>query len=348
MKTFDVPDYVKEETAVQEVQEQFQPQSIEQPIEISETAQETPAAADVKPSDNHVDEIVISDDITTEEAKPDDFTAKVLETINKDLGGEYKSLEDLKTEIVTLRNEKDRLSLVEEQQEKLFANEDIKRANEVAKSGGDFKEFLTLAETGKALSKQAEAIKTANNEDLVRAWLINSKQSEESIDRYFASKEDFEIDEKAEEIRNTELSHINGELEKIGNEKLSREQAAKNTITEFRDGVHAAFKSINLGGVKIEPTLLEKAKADILRGTDMNTIPRVDGKLQVGPYVENALKAKFFDKVVAMVRKNGVSQGTKAVFNELQNVGDTGGRIVPQGGAQEGSPIEALFGKVNY
>lgn len=350
MQELQIPDYIKEETKIEEGQEQFVPKT--EGFEITSDNLEDDKPKEGAPSENNIDDIIIDDDIPAvegEKPKDDDFTTKVLETINKDLGAEYKSLEELKNEVITLKNEKDRLALIEEQQEKLFANDDIKRANEVAKSGGDFKEFLSLAEAEKSLTRQAESIKSASNEDLVKAWLINLNRTEEQIEQYFSNKEDFEIEEKASELRHQELSYIDEEVKKIGDEKLSKEQAAKNTINEFRSGVHDAFKSINLGGVKLSPALLEKAKGEILRGTDLNTIPRVEGKLQVQSYVENKLKAQFFDKVVEMARKNGASKGAKEVFNNLSNVDDVGGRIVPQGSNQgDGNPLEALFGKLNY
>ena len=144
--------------------------------------------------------------------------------------GGFNNEQSVIAEVKNIAKERDELrkAVEESKNEAPFANEDIKRANELAKSGGDFNSYLQLSQID---------YNSVDDETLLMEGLIRpSFKSEEEAQEYFSGMTEPQKKMEAQRFRNNliqEQGQKKQDIIKQANDKrASVNDGIKNALTK--------------------------------------------------------------------------------------------------------------------
>ncbi len=205
----------------------------------------------------------------------------------------------------------------------IFANESLRQANEIAKNGGDYLDFLGLATFN---------VDSSSDEELVRLKLQENKHPEEFINEYLEEHKDTPgLKKEAAEIRQS-LKYTRDQRSK---ELADQAQASKDQRSVQTREANERLKKVINEATDINGFSLDgEAKArilDIATGTTTiggkkvsklfaNILYNEKGELDPQRTFNYIAKAEFFDGVTNFLKSEGKTEGKREAMDNLQNV----------------------------
>ena len=297
----------------QEVVEQIaeeQPQEVQeeqQQEEAAETEERTQEDEQIVTEEEEEEDVLIFDEQedSPAENKPT-FTAEVAEKLKAEVGIEVTSQEQL---VATIKQLKEKAEKVET----IFASEDIKAANEIAKQGGNWQEYLQVSST------DWDAIA---DEQLVM-WQLETElgNKDEALQAY---------EEMSELMRKREAKRLRNEQKLIQSEQKAQIQdKARKQQEQYVKGIEAALSELNeVGKVRINDSDKERLKKLVLtydeklRANEMQKKYFLNDKGEVDfkKMMQSIAKLENYDRVVAVAMKQGKNIGKRETIEKVSNL----------------------------
>ncbi len=205
----------------------------------------------------------------------------------------------------------------------IFANESLRQANEVAKNGGDYLEYLGLASIN---------VDSKSDEELIRLKMQESGSSEEFINEYIEENKDTSgFKKEAAETRQS-LKYTREQRTKELADKAQSTESQRNVQTqEANERLRKVInEATDINGFKID----DDAKArilDIATGTTTIGEKKVSklfahflynekGELDPQKTLNTIFRSEFFDGVTDFLKSEGKTEGKRETMDNLQNV----------------------------
>lgn len=238
------------------------------------------------------------------------------------LGIEDAKKDNLLDAVVQLKDEKDALRAELDSKEAVFANDDIKAMNEIAKAGGDFMGYQTSKAKIDTYKSLKEDLKKQNDADLFAAHLKYRGKSAEEIENHLDKLEDYEIKDKAEELRTKALSDLDAAIAAEQNQMETARIKAEESKRKFRQDLSSATAELkDVAGVAIKLHQKDAVKRALLsHGVDKYFPVNENGERDAKTWMMNAAKIELFDKLVAKVKSMATSKERTNNFNQLHNI----------------------------
>jgi hypothetical protein len=241
--------------------------------------------------------------------EPDDFINKYGEKITE-LGVEAKSFDEFFEKVKSLDSE---LKETKAQAESLFATPLLKEANEIARQGGDWQQYLSISEIDYDQIPDTDLVLYD-----VKAYKQNADDAKEFVD----SMTDEQLKFHADKVR----SELRGKQEA---QKQKIKQKAQEYQQWYDKGVTEAVKSVSaVGGVKVPHQTKEKIAKMFtsynpkINATEFNAkyFLNEKGQPDFGKMSEAAYKLELFDSVVSVAKKQAKAEGKKEMIQKISNV----------------------------
>jgi hypothetical protein len=190
----------------------------------------------------------------------------------------------------------------------VFSNEALKQANEIAKSGGDWRGYL---------STESANYKQIADKDLVIQELQNVMGKSEDFDAedYVDGMSDAEIRIKGAEIRQRLERQ-----DEVKRQEIIQETTQRKAMIDT--GIKDALSRVDdVAGFRVS----DNHKSEIFDGLTSGKLIRDmfytdNGQPDYGKMVDSAFKALYFDKVVGYLKTASANDGKRQVLKNLQNV----------------------------
>ena len=240
---------------------------------------------------------------TNEETSSVDYS-----TLSKALGIESGREGDIVKEFETIRqqNEEYKQKVEELSKEPQFADERLAQANEIAKNGGDYQEFLGLSQTDWSL---------VGDDELIAAIQLKPVFGDdvENMNKYMADMDPVQKRLQADQIR----TQLNQEQQQAM-DKIRQDAAKKKIDTDAK--IRSSLDSIDsLYGVKLTSGKKKSLYDELTTGNFMKNLFYTDGKPDHKRMVENAYLLSNIKEIMKVNISRATNKGKKEVFDEASN-----------------------------
>lgn len=188
-----------------------------------------------------------------------------------------------------------------------YANEKIEKANEIAKNGGNWEEYLNISQTDWDL---------VDDQSLFVGMKLKSVfgDDQEAINDYLSKVSDADLKIQASTIREQLKLQQQDQLRAIQQEAVEKKKA-------FDTGVRSALdQQGELFGMKLTPALKKEIYDSITTQDFMNSIFYTkDGKVNHGNIIKTAFLTKNINKIMKANMTKYVNQGKGEVLAEASN-----------------------------
>lgn len=243
---------------------------------------------------------------------------EVYKDIGKAIGIEVESKDTLISEFQAIKSENEQLKAkVEEASSYNDIPEDLKKAIEIAKSGGDYSEYLELSQVDYSKISDEELLLSQvrsyfpegeDGDDEAREWLDSMTTAEQKIQagRLRRTLEDEKQKAKQEK------------LEAIENESRAKEEFVKAEKQKLRKTVDS-IESIS--DFKLTKSHKSRIFEDISNGKIAEKLFGVngDGSANYQKMAETYFKTVYFDKIVDYLKSKSGNEAKKRVLQETSN-----------------------------
>ena len=204
----------------------------------------------------------------------------------------------------------------------IFANESLRQANEVAKNGGDYLDYLGLASINV----------DRPDEELIRLRMQESGSSEELINEYIEENKDTPgFKKEAAEIRQSLKYTREQRTQKIADESKASESQRNLQVQEANERLKKVInEATEINGFSLD----DDAKArilDIATGTTTINGKKVsklyahflyndEGNLDPQKTFNYIAKAEYFDGITNYLKSEGKTEGKREAHANLQNI----------------------------
>lgn len=292
---------VAEET--QEEQEEATEGTTEE--EATEEASETEEEDVAVMENEEVDDLLSFEEETTQ-AVEDEFITAYQEKI-KELGFDgVKSKDEFIAKVAELKAQAESASTV-------FADDVLKQANDIAKQGGNYLEYLGVA------TQDYDAV----DDTTLLTW---------SLKEDFANEQELQdyLDEMSDVVKKREVNRLRKDLKAQQEvQKQAIIENAKRAQQQYDASLRSAVESITVvDKVKINDSAKSKVLKDLTtynekaRATEfqLKYFLNPDGTVNFEKQAQSAYKLELFDKVVAKAASSGKAEGKKEVIATASNV----------------------------
>lgn len=208
---------------------------------------------------------------------------------------------------------KDEVEFFEKIQSKLketvtptFADPIINEANELAKLGINWSDYMAF---------QTTDFTKVSNEDILKSQMSNQlKWDAEKIENALSELTPTQIEMQAAQYRQSLLTMQQAEKQKV-------EGIVKQQRESYERGINDAFRSMDkVAGVTVKPEHKEVFIAKLRSKSFEQLYLHTDGKLDPTKVAEAAFKIEAFNRVSDVARQRGENKGKASVIESLSNV----------------------------
>jgi hypothetical protein len=240
--------------------------------------------------------------------QPDEFISKYNDKL-QELGVEAKSIDEFFDKVKSIDSE---LKEAKAQVETVFANPMLKEANELARQGGDWQQYLAISEVDYDAFPDTTLV----------LYDVRASMGEDDANAFVEEMTEAQLKFHADKVRKDFKSKQGAEKEKIKTQ-------AKEYQQWFDTSVEQAVKSVSaVGGVKIPEqsrTKIAKLLTTYNQGvnaTEFNAkyFLNEKGQPDFKKMSEVAYKLEMFDAIVDVAKKNAKTEGKKELMKTITNV----------------------------
>lgn len=240
--------------------------------------------------------------------QPDEFISKYNDKL-QELGVEAKSIDEFFDKVKSIDSERKEAKA---QVETVFANPMLKEANELARQGGDWQQYLAISEVDYDAFPDTTLV----------LYDVRASMGEDDANAFVEEMTEAQLKFHADKVRKDFKSKQSAEKEKIKTQ-------AKEYQQWFDTSVEQAVKSVSaVGGVKIPEqsrTKIAKLLTTYNQGvnaTEFNAkyFLNEKGQPDFKKMSEVAYKLEMFDAIVDVAKKNAKTEGKKELMKTITNV----------------------------
>jgi hypothetical protein len=291
---------------------------------VEDSVQETDKVAKPQETEVEIKNEIEDWDLEKQPAKVE--PSKDLEELSKALNLPFNDPVHIINEVKNLKTTNSELEkqIAASKTQEQFANEDIKKANEIAKNGGDYREYLGLAESEKNFNVDYNAIpdKTLLVESELRSLFPNTPEGQRELEMYLEGLSDVDLRVRASKIRQDLNAWQNTEKGRITTEKLRIETA----VNEKKKAEDASLRKeldqlTSIGDFKIKPEHRREIYESFTENKVIGELFYNDKKqFDAKKAIETYAKVKFYDKHIAYLKSKSKVEGRKEVINSATNI----------------------------
>jgi len=314
------PDATANEAANEAVNEVANEAVSEAVNEVADDPTEGAEGVEIQEEENieQADNTDVVEDVSTNEEdllldleaglQPDEFISKYNDKL-QELGVEAKSIDEFFDKVKSIDSE---LKEAKAQVETVFANPMLKEANELARQGGDWQQYLAISEVDYDAFPDATLV----------LYDVRASMGEDDANAFVEEMTEAQLKFHADKVRRDFKSKQSAEKEKIKTQ-------AKEYQQWFDTSVEQAVKSVSaVGGVKIPEqsrTKIAKLLTTYNQGvnaTEFNAkyFLNEKGQPDFKKMSEVAYKLEMFDAIVDVAKKNAKTEGKKELMKTITNV----------------------------
>lgn len=314
------PDATANEAANEAVNEVANEAVSEAVNEVADDPTEGAEGVEIQEEENieQADNTDVVEDVSTNEEdllldleaglQPDEFISKYNDKL-QELGVEAKSIDEFFDKVKSIDSE---LKEAKAQVETVFANPMLKEANELARQGGDWQQYLAISEVDYDAFPDATLV----------LYDVRASMGEDDANAFVEEMTEAQLKFHADKVRKDFKSKQGAEKEKIKTQ-------AKEYQQWFDTSVEQAVKSVSaVGGVKIPEqsrTKIAKLLTTYNQGvnaTEFNAkyFLNEKGQPDFKKMSEVAYKLEMFDAIVDVAKKNAKTEGKKELMKTITNV----------------------------
>jgi len=314
------PDATANEAANEAVNEVANEAVSEAVNEVADDPTEGAEGVEIQEEENieQADNTDVVEDVSTNEEdllldleaglQPDEFISKYNDKL-QELGVEAKSIDEFFDKVKSIDSE---LKEAKAQVETVFANPMLKEANELARQGGDWQQYLAISEVDYDAFPDATLV----------LYDVRASMGEDDANAFVEEMTEAQLKFHADKVRRDFKSKQGAEKEKIKTQ-------AKEYQQWFDTSVEQAVKSVSGGGgVKIPEqsrTKIAKLLTTYNQGvnaTEFNAkyFLNEKGQPDFKKMSEVAYKLEMFDAIVDVAKKNAKTEGKKELMKTITNV----------------------------
>jgi hypothetical protein len=292
-----------------EVDEDFKEEETESPTDdkSEETSKESPSDEDKEWWEDEANPSAETDENGNEVIAPVDEN---LQEIGKALGMETFGDKGLvMEEIGKIVQERENYSKEIEalKAQDPFASKEMREANELAKNGGNYKEYLNIS--------SIDYNSFTDTEILAEVWLRPQLGDDEAIENHLNSMSDSEKKLKGNEIRSSLISDQQNQKSALKREANEKKQHIDNGIKEMLKTTTEMY------GVKMTPKMRQDTFKSLTsdKGFIKDTFFNKDGSFNFKAMSELAFLRDNIKTIVSTNVSKARGQGVASVFNEASN-----------------------------
>ena len=308
---------IEQVESVEKTKEQPEPENTEEEESFEEKPEENePTTDDTEGEETEDDgedfgegnEWLSEGDTEDEEVRDTD---KNFDGISEALGlGGFNDEQSVIDEVKSIAKERDELrkAVEDSKGEGNFANDDIKRANELAKSGGDFNSYLQLSQID---------YEQIDDDTLLMEGLIRpSFKTEDEANEYFNGMTEPQKKMEAQRFRT-------GLVQEQTQKKQEIIKAANDKRKSVNDGITKVLKGTSeIFGMKLSSADKKKTfgKLTSEKGIMNDVFYDKKGNLDYNKMVKTAYLLENFETIIKSAITKSRNQATKEVLDEATNV----------------------------
>lgn len=271
---------------------------------------------------------IVSTTSTTTASAPDESWKEIGNVLNLNADKKEVVIEEIKKLSDTKKTLENEIASLKSSSD--YASDDIKKANEIAKAGGDWKSYLQIS----SIDYDAYDDTTLIEAD-VRKYFPSTEEGQAELTSYLESISDSERKVRGAQIREMLKSEQ-------ANRKIEVERTAKEQKMQADENLRKALDSMNdVYGYKLKPSNKTEIYNDISSGKMVNSMFYNDkGELDFNKMAKNAFILKNFEKLLNYYRNNSKNEGKQEVINSINNLDLNQTSQLPTATAQTKSPLD--------
>lgn len=299
--------------------ETVQPQEEEQSEELNEPVNDNVAEPVTEQAEE--EELVILPDVAeeTEIAEPS------LNGLTEVFGNEFKSKEEAKQYLETLKSENEKLK---QETETVFANDTVKALNDYMKNGGvEEKEFLDTKYNQSKIATAIEQVKALDPLLIVKEDLkVNQGLTEDEIELYMSTENEVKLKIEGNRLKKDYLNQLESSLNQSKQQEADMIQSAQTKQLRFTEKIQSYVGELkDVGGVQVNDTDKKTLLKNLSSAGDFirKHFPLDKDGLPTKEWAINAAKLETHARLVTEVKnkvKSAKAEGVKEAFNQLHNI----------------------------
>lgn len=312
-------EYPKLETPTVE-QEIVQPQEEEKQEELNEPVNDNVAEPVETETQEEEEQLIILPDATEETvAEP------TLNELTEVFGSDFKSKEEAKQYLETLKSENEKLK---QEGETVFANDTVKALNDYMKSGGvEEKEFLDTKYNQSKIATAIEQVKELDPLLIVKEDLkVNQGLSEDEIELYMSTENEVKLKIEGNRLKKDYLNQLESSLNQSKQQEADMIKSAQEKQFKFTEKIQSYVGDLkDVGGVQVSDTDKKVLLKNLSSAGDFirKHFPLDKDGLPTKEWAINAAKLETHARLVTEVKnkvKSAKAEGVKEAFNQLHNI----------------------------
>lgn len=286
------------------------------------------------------EEVVVSDwdDNTEDNTLEEDV--EVYSEIGKAIGLEANSKNDIISEFQSIRSENEKLKAQVEQKSNLNIPDQLKEAIEIAEAGGDYLDYLGVAEVDYNKIPDQELLISQ-----VRSYFPEGEEGDEEVKDWLDSMTPAEQRIQAGRLRRSlEEEKANAKeqrLSQIKKSNLEKEEFIKAEKRKLKDTVD---KMDSISDFKLTKAHKTRIFDDISNGKITEKLFGVskEGSTNYEKMAEAYFKTVYFDKIVSYLKSKTANESKKKILQETSNanIGKNGSQV---SGSNERDGLDLLI-----
>ena len=242
---------------------------------------------------------------------------EIISEISKAIGLESSNTEDIVNEFNSIKSENEQLKAQIEQNPYEGLPESLTEAIQVAKEGGDFLEYLGIAEVDYS---------GISDEDLlisqVRPYFSEGETGDEEAKDWIDSMNDAEIKIQAGRLRQTLNEEMESRKHAIKQRTQQQKEEQNQAMLAEKQKLRESIESLDsIADFKLTKSHKNRIYEDISNGKiSTELFGFSEGKqADYKKMAETYFKARYFDKIVSYLRSSTANQTKKKILEETSN-----------------------------
>lgn len=258
---------------------------------------------------------------------------------------EFKSKGEVLDAIVELRNQTESLRAQVESKEAVFANDEIRQMNEIAKNGGDYVGFRDSKAKIATYEDAKRSLEGASPKDILSSHLQYKGKSKQEIEDYLEKLEDWEIQDKADGIKSAAVKDLDAAISQERSQMDAATKAASDRKKAFQSGLNKAANDMrDIDGVAVRVHQKDAIKRALLsEGTKRYFPVDENGVADTATWMRNAAIIELFPKLVSEYKKIAKSEEKSEQFDKLHNIEQAREKSTAGSGVEAANPLSEFF-----
>lgn len=297
-------------------------EQVEQPVEEEKSDLNTETTNDkvdvVEPATEEPELVILPDEET-------EVIEQTLNGITEIFGNEFKTKEEAKQYVETLKSENETLK---KQGEEIFANDTVKALNDYMKNGGaNEKEFLDTKFHQQQIQSSIEQVKNLDPLEVVKHdYKVNHGLTDEEVESLVSLKTEVELKVEGNKLKKEYINTLENTLVQSKQQEADMIKNVEVKQQQFKERIASYVGELKeVGGVQVNDKDRQRLSSNLSNPAEFirKHFPLDEKGLPTKEWAVTAAKLETHNRLVSTLKNKVQSAATEAkkeVFNQLHNI----------------------------